>query len=368
MPEKYGVNNKTKTEILHYDYLDALRGVAILMVLSVHFTMFLNLFDGKRFAFGAYGVQLFYILSALTLFLSSSQRFVSEKKPVLNFYIRRFFRIAPLFYAAIVIYCLLWQFAKIEYRLPAGQILLDNIVAHFLFIFGFSKYWINSIIGVEWSIFCEVCFYLSLPILFKYIKDKKSAITLAVLSALIAFVSSRLFYSSEKLLHEWSSFFILQNYFYFALGIVLYFFVKEKKQYSQKLLRLGWLVLFCLTGIMLIIDRNFYTTILFSLFLALFIFLMQYGDNISNIFNNKFTRFLGKISYSIYLLHFLILNIIAKLIINPNLKFFNQNPVFKILAILSSFIIVLVVSTIFYNIIEKPGIKIGKILISRIES
>ena len=37
-----------------------------------------------------------------------------------------------------------------------------NICSSIFIGFGFNKYWINSIVGVEWSIFCEVCFYISL--------------------------------------------------------------------------------------------------------------------------------------------------------------------------------------------------------------
>jgi len=96
-------SDKSEIIIEHYNYLDGLRGVAALLVLSVHLLQIINLFNGKSFSFGAYGVQLFYILSALTLFLSSSQRFTSESKASLKFFIRRFFRIAPLFYIAVVL-------------------------------------------------------------------------------------------------------------------------------------------------------------------------------------------------------------------------------------------------------------------------
>ena len=50
----------------------------------------------------ARGVELFFVVSALTLCLSSAARSNREALPTLNFYIRRFFRIAPMFYIAIM--------------------------------------------------------------------------------------------------------------------------------------------------------------------------------------------------------------------------------------------------------------------------
>ena len=93
----------SRGDIVHYQYLDALRGIAALLVLSVHMSMLSVLLNGRGFSIGAYGVQLFYILSALTLFLSSSKRFSSEERPIFKFFIRRFFRIAPLFYLTVIV-------------------------------------------------------------------------------------------------------------------------------------------------------------------------------------------------------------------------------------------------------------------------
>ena len=55
---------------------------------------------------GAEGVQLFFVMSALTLFLSLDSRRRTEARPVANFFVRRFFRIAPFFYAGALFYYL----------------------------------------------------------------------------------------------------------------------------------------------------------------------------------------------------------------------------------------------------------------------
>jgi peptidoglycan/LPS O-acetylase OafA/YrhL len=50
-------------------------------------------------AYGARGVQLFYMVSAFTLLSVSRQPFNAR-----SFFIRRFFRIAPAFYIAMIAY------------------------------------------------------------------------------------------------------------------------------------------------------------------------------------------------------------------------------------------------------------------------
>src|SRR5689334_2851146 len=90
------------------DYLDALRGIAVLLVLMVHagelntgatLTPVLTNFIES----GKYGVQLFFLISAFTIFYTLHKGDKSSR----NFLIRRFFRIAPLYYIAVCYYS--WQ-------------------------------------------------------------------------------------------------------------------------------------------------------------------------------------------------------------------------------------------------------------------
>jgi peptidoglycan/LPS O-acetylase OafA/YrhL len=87
----------------HYDYIDALRGYAILMVLGVHSSQYFTDLSPITKAIadqGARGVQLFFVASAMTLSMSWQAR----NDGTVAFYIRRFFRIAPMFYLCLPIF------------------------------------------------------------------------------------------------------------------------------------------------------------------------------------------------------------------------------------------------------------------------
>jgi len=99
----------------HLHYIDALRGVAIALVIMVHLAGMMHLvgFVGKLLAIGGKGVQLFYVVSALTLMMSMKKRTYSEENPLISFFLRRLFRIAPAFYVVLLIYCFVgWHFGS----------------------------------------------------------------------------------------------------------------------------------------------------------------------------------------------------------------------------------------------------------------
>ena len=137
--------------------LDMLRGVAILLVVVVHCGQKvrpLPTWLDVTTSMGQLGVQLFFVLSAYTLMLSWNSAKTQSYKA---FFVRRFFRIAPLYYIGICIYGLRFYTQNL---VDARAVLANVALAHGLYPPGN-----NSVVPGGWSIGCEFLFYLIFPFL-----------------------------------------------------------------------------------------------------------------------------------------------------------------------------------------------------------
>src|SRR5579871_675598 len=137
-----------------YDYIDAMRGIAILMVLTVHSGQQFPLSEPARTisAMGQLGVQLFFVASALTLCLSWTSR-EDETERVPKFLIRRYFRIAPMYYAGTLVYFLnnvVRSHSTVHAALQDYTPL--NVLANVFFVHGLVPSANNTIVPGGWSI------------------------------------------------------------------------------------------------------------------------------------------------------------------------------------------------------------------------
>jgi peptidoglycan/LPS O-acetylase OafA/YrhL len=151
------------------DFINTLRGVAILLVLTVHAGQHVEGFDYLTY-WGARGVQLFFTLSAFTLAASWDRR----NDGALPFYARRFFRIAPVFWLGICFYIFLYGSGP-RPTAPGG-IELWHIAATTTFLHGFFPATINLIVPGGWSIAVEMMFYAIFPLVIFVLRDVRSSV------------------------------------------------------------------------------------------------------------------------------------------------------------------------------------------------
>jgi peptidoglycan/LPS O-acetylase OafA/YrhL len=153
----------------HLLVLDGLRAIACLAVLSYHISMFVRIYhlwspSGRMQTllaiaanFGVSGVFLFFILSGFLLFLPFAKTLLFDGKwsSISRFYLRRFFRILPGYYAVLFLVILFFhpEFLRSEYRAQLWQLLT----------FRMSKALSDQVDGPFWTLAIEFQFYMLLP-------------------------------------------------------------------------------------------------------------------------------------------------------------------------------------------------------------
>ena len=183
-------------ETKKYEYIDSLRGIPILMVILVHIPFVEGIVPAKSYFHekvnlfidnGHLGVNLFFVVSAFTLMLSHQRR-QYEEHANRNFFIRRFFRIAPMYYLAIVYFTFAYytgfDFSNLNWENVPKKELLTNV----LFINGLFPEYIHRYVPGGWSITVEFTFYALFPFLFSRIKDINKAVVFTLTMLLISTV------------------------------------------------------------------------------------------------------------------------------------------------------------------------------------
>jgi len=140
--------------------LDLLRGVAILMVVLGHCALATtSIVPGLAAAagkYGQFGVQLFFIVSGYTMMLTFGDRVDIAASGA--FYMRRAFRIVPLFWTALVAYLAITKGEGFREWAPDGVSTTD-VVLTFFFLHWTSVTAFNSVVPGGWSIAVEMQFY-----------------------------------------------------------------------------------------------------------------------------------------------------------------------------------------------------------------
>lgn len=354
------------------DYIDALRGVAILGVLMVHTSQYGSfnvpgIFE-KIVSQGARGVQLFFIASAFTLFLSFKNRLTKEKSPIRNFFLRRFFRIAPMYYLGIAYYLYQDGFGPRNWLGDATHITVLNILSNCTFLHGFNPYWITSVVPGGWSIGVEMAFYALLPILYSKIQNLNQAFIFFIFSIFFKLLLQVIFWkfqliSDNRLWSEYQFFYFPSQLPIFCLGIILYFIIIENESLKnisgKSMLVFAGLLLFQLATKTEYILSNH---ILFGIVFLILGFALSTFRFI--VIVNPIIKYIGKISFSMYLVHFAVLHWLTHF---NFINYFDNN----IVNYLTRFFIVssltIIVSFILYNLVEVPFQGIGKRIINKLE-
>jgi len=353
------------------DFIDSLRGVAILMVILVHTSQGvegLSNFSQGIADYGQMGVQLFFVLSAFTLCLSLDKNH-DKKEPITFFYLRRFFRIAPMYYSGIVFYYIINYLREKN----VGEIYtLENIISNLLFYHGYFQPANNYLVPGGWSIGTEIGFYALFPIIFfvfKKIRKNYLLLTLAPFIFLAASYLINLIITGNGFVKNGSFlyFHLINQLPVFMIGVSFYFLNLDNANRApgiQKYLYLPGFVLFTFFTIIQFKNGGNFALIPFlsGLTFLLLIKAFQYLPFL----NIRILRRVGELSFSMYVIHFVIAGEVTWRFSKKLNEIFSAEITLGA-CFLATVVLAIIISSLTERIIEKNGILLGKALIKKMQ-
>jgi peptidoglycan/LPS O-acetylase OafA/YrhL len=370
------VNSSSLKNINKLDSINLMRGIAILMVIMVHVYQGIDgiLYFSNFARYGQMGVQLFFIASAFTLCYSMEAKGI-RKGSIRNFYLRRFFRIAPVYYFGITLYCL------VTLLLPYGWDSNKNpiaIIANIFFVNGLYPAANNNVVPGGWSIGTEMLFYLIFPSIFigyNRLQNKYKWIYLVLPFIVLAFslLIEYIIYSLIKIPSYFRNnsflYFSLLNQFpVFFLGISLYTaYKKNNLQKINKFLCILLFIIFSYIAGFLMINGSTYFILSVAIFpfisglSFIFLFVVLQYSNIKRLILSK----IGIISYSSYLIHFIFAFYLTKGL--SKIFSFIQADIQLIVLYCITVLLTFFAATFLYKYIEIHGVKLGKRIIEYLD-
>ena len=348
--------------------IDGLRALAILPVVFFHAGY--NLFSG-----GYIGVDVFFIISGylITSIILKSQ--LEKKFSILNFYSRRAKRILP----ALLFLISLSLIFSVLFVPPEDLLVISKSAVSSLFFFSNFFFSYNSgyfdlsseyqIFLHTWSLSIEEQFYIFFPFLLIFLtryKFKTVFISISIIILISIFFaqwSGNLkliypFFEQEFLFYnesQFSSFMMpFGRIWELLIGslIAIYIFNKEIKKYNfnlrtKNLLSFIGVILIIYSMIAFNVGTNypgFYTLIPCVGTLAI-IYFADKKTFVGKILANKFLVKCGLISYSLYLIHFIIFSFLKYELYVFGENYLNDTCIF---------LIIFLASFLFWKYYEKP--------------
>jgi peptidoglycan/LPS O-acetylase OafA/YrhL len=357
----------------HIPALDGLRGLAVLMVLTLHYggggasSPFLPVrFVGKLFHLGWSGVSLFFVLSGFLISGILWDSF-SSNHWWRNFYLRRSLRIFPLYYFALLL------------ALLAPTAMTHPIAAPFELSWSYPLYLQNIpglhlrsvesalYVGHFWSLAVEEQFYLIWPfLLWLAAPSIPRAMMLCAVTWLLSF-GFRIVMMGLAADFEWASWFLLARAGELSTGAFLALAIR-RADFRKVVSELSKPIL-AATAVMLIalfiwsgdVNMEKSSTIavgyaVFGIFFAALLACCLEKGLWSHVFEWPLLRWIGRISYGVYVYHLLLSAVWLWIAfrIAPNAGKNGRMALVAFVALIGT----LIVANLSYRFIESPFLRL----------
>ncbi|NOX92440.1 MAG: acyltransferase [Gammaproteobacteria bacterium] len=269
-----------------YSELDAIRGIAALMVVIYHYTIrYGEIYDypvqpAFSFELGHFGVQLFFMVSGFVIFLT-----LDKTVHAADFIISRLSRLYPAYWIAVILtFSIVYLFS-----LPGREVGIESAIINLTMLQKWFR--VANVDGVYWTLAVELSFYMIM--FFIFVTNKLEKITLISLVWLCIIIFSKYLEIYQSVHIHWviKLMFLLDYGNLFIAGIMFYKIMHENKASSYLALLISLITEYYLHG-----NSVFIVSTYFGIF---FLFTKGY----LTILSIKPLVFLGTISYSLYLIH-----------------------------------------------------------------
>jgi peptidoglycan/LPS O-acetylase OafA/YrhL len=340
-----------------YGFIDAIRGIAACSVMLQHSlyqsgllgNVASNKFDGfipNWLELGETGVVAFFLVSGFVIPLS-----LEKTADFKLFWTHRALRIYPLYITVFFVTFALQRGGSIH----SISAFAANFISHLLFVQEYLKQ--EGFVGGAWTLSLEMVWYIAISGLFLVSLNKKTnlivslSIAVSVLSAMVCGFGHHLPMGRLSML------------LCCVFGFVCY--RRDQTEISQRhfaglSLALGFTIVFNLfIGFRVFPGENpsaSFAEVIDSWALAASIFFVPFFMRKAGIWDRSVFSFLGRISYSVYLIHGVVLYLLFLV------------PLNGILLVVVTFASTIGISFLTYKFIEAPPIRFGHSLKARFRS
>lgn len=338
--------------------MEGARGFAVALVFLVHYRAALltwadagaatSAIAGFFWTIGHSGVDLFFVLSGYLIYGAA----IKPNMHYGRFMKRRVQRIYPTFLVVIGIYLALSFVFPAQSKLPAGATAAAvYVVQNLLLLPGIFP--IEPIIAVAWSLSYEFFFYLTLPVivlLFRLQHWRRGPRVAFWVTVAMVYVATWFLFTPQA-----------SRMLMFLAGILVFEALHSSRDRYESTAAREWIAL-ALMGVAFAVfpfleplrDGALYRTIVSALAFGLFVFVLFRAEGpLRRAFNWTPMRWLGNMSYSYYLIHALVINASAMVLLAVVPDFAPRVVLFWMLMPVV-FVATFVVSTILFAFVERP--------------
>lgn len=366
------------TQAPYLQYIDCIRGYAIVLVITCHFAFVyaeLPYPVHRVVVTGWFGVQLFFLASCITLMQSwHAELRRSGSVDIMDFAIRRVFRIAPAYYLAALVFGLSGGGGH-------GPWMVGITLG---FLNGLSPGWAvasNGVVPGGWSIGTEFAFYAVFPLYASLVTSLRRALAAAAGAVVLGWAANVLALASPPAgmsadsLSNGLFFWFPNQASIFALGGVGFFLIRDHAPRIGRLMRgrntavalaaaagfaaLAYVPLGHYIGALPPVPASLAVSVVF----LAGILALSSGPSL---LSNRIIARMGTVSFSAYLLHYAVLDLLGAF---PDLIGSGQTGYRAIAAFAAvwpvAVLLTYAAASVSYRLIELPMIGLGKSIIAR---